>query len=226
MEVHAGHRERLRQRFLEHGPDSMEEHVLLELLLCYACPRIDVNPLAHTLLRQFGSLSQVLDAPIDDLKKVKGIGDNAAILLKLVPQLGRRYAISRGSTDEVLNTTAKAGKYLIPFFETERDEVVYLLCLDAKCKVLACRQLFRGSVNSTVVNIRTAVETALRYKATSVIVAHNHTSGFALPSEDDKYTTLRLRDALQAVDITLVDHIIVAEQDFVSMADSGYFQRH
>ena len=112
----------------------------------------------------------------------------------------------------------------MPYFATERDEVVYMLCLDAKCKAIGCRLLFRGSVNSAVVNVRTAVENALRYKATSVIIAHNHTSGLAIPSREDKATTRRLYDALAAVDVKLVDHIIVAEGDFVSLADSGYFQ--
>jgi len=224
MGVHDGHRSRMRNRFLEHGADTMEDHALLELLLYYACPRIDTNPIAHRLLEQFGGLAQVLDAPVEELQKVPGIGESAAALLKLAPQLARRADIRRSSTDDILNTTEKAGRYLVPYFAAELDEVVYMLCLDAKCKAIGCRLLFRGSVNSAVVNVRTAVEYALRYKATSVILAHNHTSGLAIPSREDEATTRRLYDALAAVDVQLVDHIIVAEGDFVSLADSGYFK--
>jgi len=224
MGVHDGHRKRMRTRFLEHGADTMEDHALLELLLYYACPRVDTNPLAHRLLEHFGGIHQVLDAPVEELQKVTGIGESAAALLKLVPQIVRRAEIRRSGTEDILNTTEKAGQYLVPYFATEQDEVVYMLCLDAKCKAISCRLLFRGSVNSAVVNVRTAVEYALRCKATSVILAHNHTSGLAIPSREDESTTRRLCEALAAVDVRLVDHIIVAEGDYVSLADSGYFR--
>ena len=224
MSVHDGHRDRLRSRFLEHGTDAMEDHALLELLLFYACPRIDTNPLAHRLLDHFGGLPQIMDASAEELQQVPGIGKNTAALLKLIPQLSRRTEIRRCGTEDILNTTEKAGRYLIPYFSTERDEVVYMLCLDAKCKVISCRLLFRGSVNSAVVNIRSAVENALLSKATSVILAHNHTSGLAIPSQEDGITTRKLYDALAAVDVKLVDHIVVADDDFVSLADSGFFR--
>ena len=224
MSVHDGHRERLRSRFLEHGADMMEDHTLLELLLFYACPRIDTNPLAHRLLDHFGGLPQVMDASPEELQQVTGVGASTAALLKLIPQLARRTEIRRSGTEDILNTTEKAGRYLIPYFAGERDEVVYMLCMDAKCKAISCRMLFRGSVNSAVVNIRAAVENALLCKATSVILAHNHTSGLALPSQEDGITTRRLYDALAAVDVKLVDHIVVADDDFVSLADSGFFR--
>lgn len=225
MNVHKGHRARMKRRFLEHGLESFEDHHVLEILLFYALPRVDVNPLAHNLLKQFGSLAAVFDAPLDELEKVEGIGRNAATLIKLIPQVARRYMISRASLSDILDSSEKAGRYLLPRFFGERDEVVYLVCLDAKCKVLNCRLMFRGSVNSASVSIRKIVETALSFNATSVILAHNHTSGIALPSREDQITTRRIEEALRAVDITLADHIIVADDDFVSLADSGFFHR-
>ena len=225
MNVHKGHRARMKRRFLEHGLESFEDHHVLEILLFYALPRVDVNPLAHNLLKQFGSLAAVFDAPLDELEKVEGIGRNAASLIKLIPQVARRYMISRASLSDILDSSEKAGRYLLPRFFGERDEVVYLVCLDAKCKVLNCRLMFRGSVNSASVSIRKIVETALSFNATSVILAHNHTSGIALPSREDQITTRRIEEALRAVDITLADHIIVADDDFVSLADSGFFHR-
>jgi DNA repair protein RadC len=133
--------------------------------------------------------------------------------------------MSRASFDDILDSTKKAGEYLLPRFYAERDEIVYMVCLDAKCKVLNCKLLFRGSVNSANVSIRKIVENALVYNSTSVIIAHNHTSGIAIPSDEDRMTTRRIEQALKAVDITLSDHIVVADDDFVSMADNGFFRQ-
>ncbi|MDR0915774.1 MAG: DNA repair protein RadC [Oscillospiraceae bacterium] len=221
MSIHDGHRARLRGRFLEHGLDTFDEHNVLEILLFYAIPRADTNVIAHELLGKFGKLSDVFDAPIEQLTQVAGVGETAATLIKLMPQISRRYQMSRTSPDGVLNTPKRAGAYLLPYYVGERDEVVYLVCLDAKCKVLCCKRLFEGGVNSAAVNIRKIVETALSFNATSVILSHNHTSGIALPSPEDKVTTIKVRDALAAVDITLFDHIVVADDDFVSFSDNG-----
>lgn len=224
MNIHDGHRERMKNRFAEYGLDSFDDHAVLELLLFYALPRTDVNPIAHAMMEKFGTLSAVFDAPVDELVTVPGIGQNTALFIKLIPQVSRRYLVSRSQFDHILDSTKKAGEYLLPYFYAERDEVVYMVCLDAKCKVLNCKQLFRGSVNSASVSVRKVVENALLYNSTSVIIAHNHTSGIALPSEEDKITTRRLEAALKAVDVVLADHIVVADDDFVSLADNGFFR--
>jgi len=225
MSVHDGHRERLKEQFSEHGLGAMPDHNVLELLLFYAIPRGDVNPLAHDLVDRFGSLAAVFDAPIEKLMSVPGVGENTARLIKLIPQVSRRYLISRAKYDGILSSPAAAGRYLLPYFYAERDEVVYLVCLDGKRQVLACRCLFRGSVNSANVSVRKLVETALSCNAASVILAHNHPSGIAVPSREDEATTRRIMAALDAVEIELADHIVVADDDFVSMADSGFFKR-
>ena len=224
MSIHDGHRARMKRRFLEHGLDSFDDHNVLELLLFYAIPRGDVNPLAHELITRFGSLSAVFDAPLDELMKVPGIGESTALLIKLVPQMSRSYMISRTRSDNILNSTQKAGNYLMQFFYGERDEVVYMACLDAKCKVINCKMIFRGGVNSANISVRKLVENALLYNSTSVIIAHNHTSGIALPSQEDIATTKKIEEALRAVDIILNDHIIVADDDYVSLADNGIFK--
>lgn len=221
MGIHDGHRNRLKKRFLNHGLDSFDDHNLLELLLFYALPRRDTNPIAHLLLNKFGSLSGVFDAPIEELCQVEGIGENSALLIKLIPQMGRRYSMSKSSFDNILDTSAKAGSYLLPRFYAERDEVVYMICMDAKYKIINTKLMFRGSVNSANISIRKIVENALMNNATRIVLAHNHVSGIAIPSREDIETTKRIKDALRAVDVTLVDHIVVSEDDFVSMADSG-----
>ncbi len=221
--IHEGHRRRVKERFLSHGLDSFAEHEVLELLLFFAIPRGDVNPLAHVLLQRFGSLAAVLDAMPEELLQVEQVGENAMTLLKLLPQLGRRYLISRTDTNMILDSTEKAGRFLIPRFFGARDELVYMICLDAKCKVLNCREMFHGSVNSASISVRKIVENALIYNSTNVIIAHNHTSGIAIPSREDMETTRKIQAALLAVDIHLTDHIVVADDDFVSLADTGFF---
>ncbi len=221
--VHAGHRKRMIGRFLTDGLDGFAEHNILELLLFFALPLKDTNPLAHQLMERFGSLSGVLDASYEELCRVPGVGHNTATLLKLMPPLFRRYQMSRTATDTCLDTIEKAGNYLMPRFLGQKNEIVYLLCLDAKCKILCCRALFEGTVNVAQINTRRVVETALNFNASSVILAHNHLSGIALPSPEDEETTLILYEALSAVGVRLVDHIIVADEDFVSLAQSGLF---
>ena len=223
MSIHDGHRQRLKNRFREEGLDHFEEHEVLELLLYYTIPRKDTNPIAHELMNRFGSLAQVLEARPEELAKVPGMGDAAATFLSLITSVGRYYLVNRTIQETILPSIEKCGQYLVPFFHGRRNEMVYILCLDAKCKVLCCKEMGEGSVNSAGVPIRRIVEAALGANATSVILAHNHPSGFALPSGEDVQTTKRVALALDAVEIQLVDHIVVADDDFVSLAQSGLY---
>lgn len=219
---HENHRERMRKRFMEHGLDSFEDHSILELLLFYAQPRKDMNVVAHRLLKTFGSLEGVFDAAPEALKTVEGVGDSAAVLIHLVPEVARRYLMSKAGPGRILTDSDAAGRYLLPRFLTCKEERMYVVCMDAKLKVLDCREIGRGSTISVSVNIRSVVQLALSQNATYVLLAHNHTSGIALPSGDDVAVTLRVRQVLAEVGVTLTDHIVVAGDDFVSMADSGY----
>lgn len=222
MSIHDGHRARMKARFREEGLDHFSDIQVLELLLFYAIPRQDTNPIAHALLAHFDSLSQVLEASAEELEQVPGIGSNAATLLMLTTAVGRYYLVNRSTQNVILNTVEKCGEYLVPFFFGRRNETVFMLCLDAKCKVLCCKEVGEGSVNSANVPIRRIVETALGANATSVVLAHNHPSGLALPSGDDIQTTRRVASALSTVDVYLADHIVVADDDYVSMVQSGY----
>ena len=207
------------------GPDLRIADVqVLEVLLYYAAPRGDTNPTAHALLSRFGTLDSVFSAPESELKKVNGVGDAAAQLIRLVPQVARRCLMSRSAQIQVLDTTSKCGQYLLPYFHGESEEVVYLLCLDAKCKALDCVLIHRGGVNVASIAARKVVKAALDANATSVVLAHNHPSGLALPSPEDRQTTLVLKAALEAVGIVLADHIIVADDDFVSLRDDGILE--
>ena len=220
-QVHEGHRERMRKQLRQFGMDSLSDVQVLEVLLYYAYARQDTNPMAHALLRRFGSLAGVFEAPVSELVKVPGVGQSAAELIALVPQMERRHLISRAGEQLILTSTALCGQYLVPFFHGAVEEQVYLLCLDAKCKALDCVLVQSGDVNSAGISGRKVLKAALAANATSVVLAHNHPSGVALPSEEDRRATKIVKDALDAVGILLADHIIVADDDFVSLADDG-----
>ena len=222
MSIHNGHRDRIRRRFLEEGLDQFTDVQVLEFLLFYCIARQDTNPIAHRLLDSFGSLSQVLEAPVEELRKVEGIGENTAVFLRLVTQVGRYYLTDRASKAKVLPTLESCAQYLQTFFFGRNVETVYLLCLDAKCKMLCCKKISEGDVNSTSLSVRKVVETALNTNASSVVLAHNHPGGMAIPSNEDIQTTRRIAAELQAVDVHFIDHILVTDDDYVSLLQSGY----
>ncbi len=223
MSIHEGHRQRLKDRFRREGLDNFDELYVLELLLFYCIPRKDTNPIAHRLLEQFGSLTAVLEASPEELEKVEGINASASTFLSLITQVGRYYQVRRAEPGDILRTSDQCGNYLMPYFFGRDTETVFLLCLDAKCKVICCKKVGEGNVNSANIPIRRVVEMALGANATSVVLAHNHPSGLALPSADDIQTTLRVAAALETVEITLADHIVVCGDDYISMAQSRYF---
>ena len=221
--IHKDHRKRMKNRFRMEGLDHFDEVHVLELLLFFGIPQGDTNPLAHRLIAHFGSLAQVMEAPKEELEKVAGVGEHVSTLITLIRQISRYYMVNRAAPCAILRTTGDCGDYLVPYFMGLRDETVYLLCLDSKCKAICCKEVGRGSVNSASVSTRKIVETALAANATSVVLAHNHPSGFAYPSEEDILTTKRVAVALDAVGILLADHIVVAEDDYVSMVDSRMY---
>ena len=225
MSIHAGHRQRLKERFLRDGLDHFEEHQVLELLLFYGIPQRDTNEIAHELIRKFGSLSKVLEATPEELSEVKYVGDNVTTLFQLITAVARYYQVNCAMREEILTSIDACGRYLVPFFYERQNETVFLLCLDAKCKVLSCEKVGEGSVNSAGVPVRKIVELALKANATSVILAHNHPSGLAIPSGEDIHTTRLVAMALDAVEIGLVDHIIVADSDWVSLSQSGLYRQ-
>lgn len=220
---HRGHRARLKTEFLARGLAGIPDHKALELLLCFAIPQGDVNPLAHRLMDAFGSLSGVFNATPEQLMQVKGVGEHAACLIKLIPELGGRYQADRSRLGDILDTTERLGEYLSPEFFGQRNEVTVVLCLDAKCKALHCRQLAEGSADSTALSLRRMMEIAFACNASQVVLAHNHTSNVAMPSQEDILATKMAYDAFQQVDIHLRDHLIFSHDDFISLRDSGYF---
>ena len=223
MGVHDGHRDRLRQRFLTHGMDSLEDHEVLELLLFFSISRKDTNELAHLLLQRFGSLEAVMDASLSELTSIKGIGEHTAHLLLLCKPLCRRYMVSQNNDKQPLNSIELCAKYLMPYFFGAQEEHAYLLCLDAKCRPICCRELSEGSATTTFLPFRKAAQLALDSKAVSVILAHNHPHGDSKPSADDQRMTTILKETLESLGICLADHLIISANGYTSMAACGYF---
>ena len=223
MSVHDGHRQRLKERYLKEGLDGFAEHQALELILFYCIPRKDTNELAHRLIKRFGSLAQVLEAPADAIAEVEEAGPNVATYLSLVRDFTRYYHVNSVIQNKQLDTIDDCCNYLRPFFDCRTVETVYMLSLDAKSMVLNCRKIGEGGINSTGVSTRDIVKAAMDDGATSVILAHNHPSGFAVPSIEDAAVTQQVAQALNGIDVCLTDHIIFARNDYISMANSsGY----
>lgn len=219
MGIHDGHRQRMKQRFARHGLDNFDDVNVLELLLYYALPRQDTNPLAHRLLERFGSLSGVMDATEAQLRSVEGVGENAAVLLRLIPAISRRYMLNKTPNKTVVATASDAGRYFLPRFMYEREEVLYALFLDARKMVLDCREMSRGHINAVEIPVRRLVEQALELRSSGVILAHNHPSGVVTPSMEDEHTTRVIREALALVEVELVDHVVVAGCEYSSMRE-------
>lgn len=218
---HDGHRKRLKARFVKSGLDDFEPHNVLELLLFYSVPRKDTNPLAHRLINHFGTLSGVFDAKVEELMKVEGVTENTAVLISMIPQVARKYLEDKADLGNIVGDFNDIGTYLMPKFVGRTVETVMLAALDNKNKIISCNIIAEGESNRANVSKRKIAEEAMRAGATRVIIAHNHPRGFAIPSVEDIYLTEEVYSFLKAVDIELIDHIVFAEDDFVSFAASG-----
>ena len=221
MGIHDGHRQRLQKRFLQQGIEGFEPINVLELLLFFTHKRCDTNEMAHRLIDRFGSFAGVLDAPYNALVEVEGIGPASATLIKLVQAVAAFYQADRTANCTVITRTSDAGEFFVGRFFGKPNEEVHVLLLDDKNKVLRATKLFEGTVNMAPISIKKVVTEVVATNATGVILAHNHPGGLALPSRNDKQATAQLMQALQLLNVRLVDHIIVAADSYISLADTG-----
>jgi DNA repair protein RadC len=220
---HEGHRGRLRERFSKGGLAGFHDYEILELLLTYVFRQGDVKPIAKELLSKFGNnLASVLDAPVEKLLEVDGIGPESAKMISFVPRLFESYQKSRWQRQTTFSSTESAVSYLDAQLGTERNEVFCVLALDSQNRLIAIEEVQRGSVNRTAVFPRLVAEASLKHRATAVILAHNHPGGSPTPSAADRQLTKKLRNMLADLDIVVHDHIIVAGLDqYYSFAENG-----
>ncbi len=215
---HSGHRERLRRRFIDNGLDGFEEHQALELYLFYAIPRRDTNPLAHRLLERYRNIGGVCDAPIDELERDFGLSESAATLLKLLPEMSRLYNESKLSDTNLIDPET-VGEMIARRFIGRTSEAVALLLGSAKGKILYFDIVAKGSVSSSDFPLRRIVDLAIRHNARTAYIAHNHPSGSLLPSRADIDVTKLLDSTLSSVGVHLLDHFIVADNEYASLRE-------
>lgn len=220
---HSGHRERLRKRYLNEGLDNFEQHEVLELLLYYAIPRKDCNVIAHKLLNEFNTISNVFDTDVKRLSKVEGMGEISAVLLNLIPSIARIYTQDKWSVENraTLGSFDSMGRYAINMFMGKTKEEFAIICLDSNRTVHFVGTVLKGTINETPAYPRLIVDEALKHNAQTVILTHNHPSGSILPSEADMIATKAVVNALEAISIDVLDHVIVSGERYYSMAAMG-----
>ena len=218
VNIHANHRARVRKRYLSGGAQSFPDHNLLELLLFYSIPREDTNDIAHRLLKEFGSFSGVFDASYEDLQRVKGIGPNSALHIKLMTEVARRYMVDRAEEKQTITTTEKAIEYLRHRFIGLENETAILLCLDGKQCVKRICEYTSNSSTGIVLDINKIVVDALNCDAKGIVLAHNHIHGFAAPSKEDESTTRMIVKTLENLNISVCDHLIFSKEDVFSFS--------
>lgn len=220
--LHKGHRERLRAKCIKNGMESLEPHEVLELLLFYAIPRKDTNPIAHELLNKYGgNFSRVLEADVEELKMVPGIGEGAAYLLHLLPQFARYYTASKWERGVSLGTTDDMIAFAVDLCRGKIDEELIVVCLDANKCFRKYEVLERGTVNEVSIYARKVAEYAIKARAVNVLLIHNHPNGSMMPSLKDKETTKTVVRALRAISLNVIDHIIVSGNRGFSMKTEG-----
>ncbi len=223
---HKGHRNRLRQKVMKYGIDSLAQHEVMELILFNSIAQKNTNDLAHALIDEFGSVSRVLDAPAELLIKIKGISETTVLMLKSIPQIARYYMQDKNVEKFVkITNNDEVYDYIKDMYIGEVVEVARAIYLSNAGRILGCEVLSRGIVNSTQVNARQVVEHCIKYNATQVILVHNHPSGNAHPSGDDFVITKNVCIALKSINSRLTDHLIIANDECISMAKNKVFAR-
>ncbi|MCL2578542.1 MAG: hypothetical protein FWE32_00750 [Oscillospiraceae bacterium] len=224
--VHSGHRRRVKEEFQKLGLGHFPPHKVLEMLLFYTIPRGDTNEIAHRLIERFGSLAAVLDAPVELLKRVPGVGVESATHIRLCGDLVRLYIESTGpgAGGKAIKTVAGAKDAVRHKFLGENRECVQMVCLSSGGKILYSERIIEGSHKRVEVLPATVIRLALLCDAAKVLLAHNHPGGLCNPSREDLYTTKCLYNELNRVGIELMDHLIVAEGDVFSMAENNMLE--
>ncbi len=215
--VHKGHRNRMRAKYLSSGADSMPTHELVEMLLFYCIPQRDTNELAHQMLDRFGSLDGLLSASPEKLSSVSGIKESGSVLISLINELNRRRELEKAEPPKVFDDAATIGAYLVALFNKVNTERFYLILLDNSMRHIETVYISEGSVNANDFNVRRIVEQAFFRHASNVIIAHNHPGGRTIPSKSDIDTTRDLNSALRLVGINLVEHFLVAEDKYTTL---------
>ncbi len=219
--VHEGHRARMRDRILKDGIESLQSHEVLEYVLYAFVPRKDTNEIAHELIEKFGTFSGVLDADYEQLMTVKGISEVTATFLTSLKGIFGYYQLDKAKAKKKVDTLKKVVDYMQGLIGYETKEKAYLLLTNNQSELITTKLLSSGTVDQVGIHVREISELALRYKATNVILCHNHPSGNVSPSVDDVGLTRSIYTALRMINIRLLDHIIISGNEYYSMKFAG-----
>lgn len=220
INIHKGHRDKVKKRYYESGLSSMPDHNILELLLFFGIPQKDTNPIAHELITTFGSFSGVLEASKSDLQSVKGMTENAACLLTLMLPVYKRYVNDIHKKKRKFNTAKDMADYLRPLYLDTPNERIYAMCFDLNDRMIACRVVSDGDIDSSYLDCRKLASIVLEVKAKKVVLSHNHPNGTLTPSVSDVRATELARDMLNYLKVQLKDHIIITDKAYFSMLNS------
>jgi DNA repair protein RadC len=215
------HRKRLKQKFLTAGMEAFHEYEVVEFLLTCAIPRKDVKPQAKDLLREFGSLKGIVDAEIGDLVRINGLGKDSAIVIKFIKELAVLYLKQKAKEKPQIACTSELLDFCRTAMGGKKDEEFCVIYLDAQNQIIEFETVQKGVANQAVVYPRQVLESALRKKASALILAHNHPSGHVRPSDADIRLTKTIQDAARMLDILVHDHIIIGENRFFSFREEG-----
>ncbi len=220
---HSGHRQRVIKKYIEHGLDSFAEHEVLELLLFFSIPRIDTNEIAHSIINEYGSLKNVLEASPDELKAMSGVGDNSAALISLFRAV-HEY-INTSVTDKRIKfrDTSDLGAFCVNYFSKHVEESFIMLAMDSELNLKKVCRISKGTANETAFYSSKIVQKALNLHATTVVIAHNHPGGSTQPSTADLKLTLEIKKTMDGVRVDLLDHLICSNNFFTSLRERGLF---
>lgn len=216
--MHKGHRERVRERFLQEGLSAFSDIQALELLLFYSIPRADTNPIAHNLLMRFGSLKNIFEANVADIASVDGVGLHSAVLIRLLPEMTRKFWMGEFQKKPRVGSAEEAAACIRPVLYGKPTEQVYVFCLDNQYRIKHYNCISKGSLNDAAVYLRDVVQCAIRLHSGKILLAHNHPGGCPSPSKTDICTTKTISDALGPLGIELVDHIIFSDHEYYSFS--------
>lgn len=222
----AGHRRRLRQRFLEGGVTGFQDYELVELLLSLGTPRRDCKPQAKEAIRRFKNLRGVLSASLEDLQQIDGIGPHSAFGIKLVQEVAREYLRSRISERPVYKSSSEVFDYLFHSMRDLSKEVFKVIYLNAQHQIIDTADLSRGTVNASFAPPREVMEGALDRNAVALILAHNHPSGGTEPSASDRQLTRDLVYAASVMQIAVLDHLVIGDNTYFSFASAGLIDEY
>ncbi len=218
--IHEGHRDRMRARFLQEGADGFAIHEVLEMLLYGTIPRGDTNEIAHHLLDEFGSISNLIEADPYEISKTAGIGMKSAVFISLLHELVRRYEKEKIAQKTALISVPRSVEYCKMLLAFRPAERFYVVCLDSRRQILHTAKISEGSINDVFISPRLIAEKALRYKATGVLLCHNHPNGSVKPSSEDIFMTGHLMSLLKPLGVEVIDHIIIGENQYFSFCEN------